>query len=78
MACGGTAPAVVQNPGGAPLQGTGKQWLDEIQKGSFEFFWNETNPLTGQVKDRAFLNGKHAQDGEHRRDRVWLDVAVHR
>jgi hypothetical protein len=30
------------------------------------------------VKDRAFLNGKHAQDGEHRRDRVWLDVAVHR
>lgn len=58
IACGGTAPAVVQNPGGAPLQGTGKQLLDEIQKGSFEFFWNETNPQIGQVKDRAFLNGK--------------------
>jgi len=49
---------VVRNPGGAPFQGPGKQLLDEIQKGSFQFFWNETNPQTGQVKDRAFLNGK--------------------
>jgi hypothetical protein len=40
------------------LQGTDKQLLDEIQKVSFQFFWGETNPLTGQVKDRAFLNGK--------------------
>jgi hypothetical protein len=58
IACGGTAPAVAQNPGGAPFQWTDKQLLDEIQKGSFEFFWNETNPQTAQVKDRAFLNGK--------------------
>ena len=49
---------MVRNPGGAPFQGTDKQLLDEIQKGSFQFFWNETNPQTGQVKDRAFLNGK--------------------
>jgi hypothetical protein len=48
---------VVQNPGGAPFQGNDKQLLDEIQKGSFEFFWDETNPQTGQVKDRAFLSG---------------------
>jgi len=40
---------VVRNPGGAPFQGTDKQLLDEIQKGSFQFFWNETNPQTGQV-----------------------------
>jgi hypothetical protein len=58
IARGRTTPAVVQNPGGAPLQGTDKQLLDEIQKVSFQFFWDETNPLTGQVKDRAFLNGK--------------------
>jgi hypothetical protein len=32
--------------------------LDELQRGSFEFFWNETNPATEQVKDRALLNGK--------------------
>jgi hypothetical protein len=53
MACGRG-----QNPGGPPFQGSDEQLLDEIQKGSFQFFWNETNPNTGQVKDRAFLNGK--------------------
>jgi hypothetical protein len=37
--------------------GTNEQLLDEIQRGSFKFFWNETNPKTGQVKDRALLNG---------------------
>jgi len=58
MACGRTTPKVVQNPGGVPFQGTDEQLLDEIQRGSFQFFWNETNPKTGQVKDRAFLNGK--------------------
>jgi len=47
-----------QPPAGAPYQGTDEQLLDEIQRGSFQFFWNETNPATGQVKDRALLNGK--------------------
>jgi len=40
-----------------PYQGTDEQLLEEIQRGSFQFFWNETNPATGQVKDRALLNG---------------------
>src|ERR1700692_2806285 len=40
-----------------PYAGTDDQLLDEIQRGSFQFFWNETNPKTGQVKDRALLNG---------------------
>jgi hypothetical protein len=40
-----------------PYRGTDEQLLDEIQRGSFKFFWNETNPKTGQVKDRALLNG---------------------
>ena len=42
---------------GTPYQGTDEQLLEEIQRGSFQFFWNETNPATGQVKDRALLNG---------------------
>jgi hypothetical protein len=46
-----------QSPTPAPYQGTDDQLLDEIQRGSFQFFWNETNPATGQVKDRALLNG---------------------
>src|SRR6202007_2396896 len=47
----------LQNSTGAPFQGTDAQLLDEMQRASFQFFWNETNPATGQVKDRAFLNG---------------------
>ena len=46
-----------KNSGGTPFQGTDTQLLDDLQKGAFQFFWNETNPSTGQVKDRAFLNG---------------------
>ena len=45
-------------PTGAPYEGTDEQLLDEIQKASFEFFWNEASPNTGQVKDRALANGK--------------------
>lgn len=44
-------------PPPTPFQGTDEQLLDEIQRRSFDFFWNETNPSTGQVKDRAVLNG---------------------
>jgi hypothetical protein len=57
VGCGNNAP-VAQNPGGTPFQGTDDQLLDEIQRASFQFFWNEANPATGQIKDRAFLNGK--------------------
>jgi len=57
LGCGNRAPKVVQNPGGSPYQGTDDQLLDEMQRGSFEFFWNEANPATGQVKDRGYLNG---------------------
>jgi hypothetical protein len=37
--------------------GTDEQLLDEIQRSSFEFFWNEASANTGQVKDRALANG---------------------
>ena len=56
--CGGGGKSQpVQSPGGTAYQGTDEQLLDEIQKGSFSFFWNEASPSTGQVKDRAYLNG---------------------
>lgn len=41
----------------APYQGTNDQLLEEIQRASFRFFWDEINPATGLVKDRALLNG---------------------
>lgn len=47
----------VQTPGGSPYQGTDEQLLEGIQTATFQFFWNETNPKTGQVKDHALLNG---------------------
>lgn len=50
------APSFVE-PNGVPFQGTDDQLLEEIQRASFEFFWNEASPKTGQVKDRALANG---------------------
>jgi hypothetical protein len=44
-------------PAGLPYQGTDEQLLEEMEKASFEFFWNEASPRTGQVKDRALANG---------------------
>ena len=49
-------------PAGTPFQGTDEQLLDEVQRSSFEFFWNEASPRSGQVKDRALAHG-----GDNRR-----------
>jgi hypothetical protein len=60
QSCGGGAGSSSPPPGGGggnPYQGTDEQLLDAIQQGAFQFFWNETNPNTGQIKDRALLNG---------------------
>jgi len=32
--------------------------LDEIERAGFDFFWNEASAATGQIKDRALLNGE--------------------
>ena len=44
-------------PGGVPYTGTDDQLLDQIQQASFNFFWNEASPRSGQVKDRALALG---------------------
>src|SRR6266576_3825600 len=43
----------------APTSGeiSDEQFLDEVERASFEFFWHEASSSTGQVKDRALLNG---------------------
>lgn len=56
LACRNDRAQPAQTPGGARYQGTDEQLLEEIQRASFQFFWEQTNPNTGQVKDRAFLN----------------------
>src|SRR5512133_1691193 len=52
-----SGPRVLPKPDGAPYEGTDEQLLDEIERTSFEFFWNEVCPKTGQVKDRALASG---------------------
>ncbi len=54
------SPSFVE-PTGAPYEGTDEQLLDEIQRASFDFFWNEASPKTGQVKDRALANGNDSR-----------------
>ena len=48
-------------PSGEPYQGTDEQLLDDIQRGAFEFFWNESSAKTGQTKDRALAAGNDAR-----------------
>lgn len=48
-------------PSGEPYQGTDEQLLDDIQRGAFEFFWNESSAKTGQTKDRALSAGSDAR-----------------
>lgn len=43
-------------PARVPYPGSDDALLDEIERAAFEFFWNEAG-ATGQVKDRALLNG---------------------
>src|SRR5258705_13114006 len=31
--------------------------LDELERAAFEFFWNESDPVTGLVMDRAKADG---------------------
>src|SRR3984893_18480566 len=40
-----------------PYRGSDDQLLDEVERAAFDFFWNEASGATGQVRDRALLNG---------------------
>jgi hypothetical protein len=56
-ACGKQVSPKYVEPNGALYEGTDEELLDEIQRASFAFFWNEASPKTGQVKDRALATG---------------------
>src|SRR6267378_3359865 len=62
MRIGGTPTSrTYMEPSGTPYEGTGEQLLDEIQRATFSFFWNEASQNTGQVKDRALANGNDSR-----------------
>jgi hypothetical protein len=59
--CGKRAPQSFAETAGAPYEGTDEQLLDEIQRATFHFFWDEASQKTGQVKDRALANGNDSR-----------------
>jgi len=44
-------------PVSVPYAGSDDALLDEVERTAFDFFWSEAGASTGQVKDRALLNG---------------------
>ena len=38
-----------------------ERFLDDVERAAFEFFWQEASSFTGQVKDRALLNGNDSR-----------------
>ena len=59
--CGKQTRRAFQEPKGPPYEGTDAQLLDEIQRATFQFFWDEASQKTGQVKDRALANGNDSR-----------------
>jgi len=45
------------NTSGTGYTGTDDQLLDDLESAAFQFFWNQANPSTGFVKDRANATG---------------------
>jgi len=48
---------IPQKPSTAAYSGSDNELLDEIERSAFRFFWEEANPKTGFVKDRAKTDG---------------------
>jgi len=44
-------------PSGAPYGAPDDQFLDEIERASFDFFWEQASSKSGQILDRSLLNG---------------------
>lgn len=46
-----------QEPISIPYERSDEALLDEVERAAFSFFWNEASAATGQVRDRARMNG---------------------
>lgn len=55
--CGGGSSYVAPPPPGDGYAGTDDQLLEEITKAAFQFFREQADATTGQIKDRAFAAG---------------------
>jgi hypothetical protein len=59
--CQMRAPQRFVEPDGAPYEGSDEHLLEEIQRATFDFFWNEASQNTGQVNDRTLANGNDSK-----------------
>ena len=50
-------PKAFTQPSGTPYAAPEDQFLDEIERASFDFFWEQAGPTSGQNLDRSLLNG---------------------
>lgn len=48
-------------PPAVPYGGSDDDLLDGIERSAFDFFWTEAGARTGQIKDRALVNGKDSR-----------------
>jgi hypothetical protein len=55
--CGSGGSSMLPSPPGDGYPGTDDQLLEEIERAGFLFFWEQADPATGQVKDRALAAG---------------------
>lgn len=59
MTCGGAFSTPTQAPPIEPV--SDDDFLDQIQRAIFLFFWEQADPTTGQVKDRALAAGNDSR-----------------
>lgn len=57
QSCGGSGSPTVTPPPPTGYTGTDAQLMDEVENAAFQFFWNQANPQTGLIKDRANATG---------------------
>jgi len=57
---GGNSPVPPPSPGDG-FPGTDDQLMEDIEKAGFLFFWEQADPTTGQVKDRALAAGNDSR-----------------
>ena len=55
------------------------QFLDDLEKTNFQYFWEQANPKTGLVKDRCNVRNDNevGSGGEHSLNGVRADSIVH-
>jgi hypothetical protein len=58
----GLAPVLQEQPSSAKFSPEEDALLEEVERASFRFFWEQANPYNGLIKDRSQANGPDPRD----------------